>query len=61
MGANRKTHVAAVERAIAFCAVMEKRQAYDGAGSIASKTNGAAARIVSEYQKAVYTHCASHN
>ena len=35
-------------------------QAYDGAGSMAGKTNGAAALISREYPLALYLHCASH-
>ena len=35
-------------------------QAYDGAGAMAGKTKGAAARIAERYPKAVYTHCAAH-
>ena len=35
-------------------------QAYDGAGAMAGKSKGVASRITSKYQKALYTHCASH-
>ena len=35
-------------------------QTYDGAGAMAGKTKGAAARIAECYPKAVYTHCAVH-
>ena len=35
-------------------------QAYDGAGAMAGKSKGVAARIYSQYPKALYTHCASH-
>ena len=35
-------------------------QAYDGAGSMAGKINGAAALISTEYPLALYLHCASH-
>ena len=35
-------------------------QAYVGAGAMAGKTKGAAARIAERYPKAVYTHCAAH-
>ena len=35
-------------------------QAYDGAGAMAGRSKGAAARITSQYPKAVYTHCAAH-
>ncbi|XP_013403337.1 52 kDa repressor of the inhibitor of the protein kinase [Lingula anatina] len=35
-------------------------QCYDGAGNMAGKVNGAAARIKAEYPKAVYVHCLSH-
>ena len=35
-------------------------QCYDGAGSIAGKVKGAAARIRNEYLKALYVHCAAH-
>ena len=35
-------------------------QAYDGAGAMAGKSKGVAARIVIKYPKALYTHCASH-
>ena len=35
-------------------------QAYDGAGAMAGKTRGVAARIMASYPKAVYTHCSSH-
>lgn len=34
-------------------------QAYDGAGSMAGKTSGAAA-LITEYPLALYLHCASH-
>ena len=35
-------------------------QVYDGVGNMSGKTNGAAARISSQYPLALYTHCASH-
>ena len=35
-------------------------QAYDGAGAMVGKFKGVAARIYSQYPKALYTHCASH-
>ena len=35
-------------------------QAYDGAGAMAGKSKGVAARICTKYPKALYTHCASH-
>ena len=35
-------------------------QAYDGAGAMAGQVKGTAARILSLYPKAVYTHCAAH-
>ncbi len=35
-------------------------QAYDGASNMSGKTNGAAARISSQYPLALYTHCTSH-
>ena len=35
-------------------------QAYDGAGNMAGKKNGVAARIATQYPLALYTHCASH-
>ena len=35
-------------------------QAYDGAGAMSGISKGVAARIVSKYPKALYTHCASH-
>ena len=35
-------------------------QAFDGAGAMAGKSRGAAARIATQYPKAVYTHCAAH-
>ena len=35
-------------------------QTYDGAGAMAGKNNGAAARIQKILPKAVYTHCAAH-
>ena len=35
-------------------------QGYDGAGHMAGKCAGAAARIRSEYLPAIYIHCASH-
>ena len=34
--------------------------AFDGAGAMAGRSKGAAARITSLYPKAVYTHCAAH-
>ena len=39
---------------------MLRGQAYDGAGIMAGKTNGAAAIISSEFPLALYLHCASH-
>ena len=36
-------------------------QAYDGAGNMSGKTNGAAARITSQFPLALYIHCASHS
>ena len=39
---------------------MLRGQAYDGAGNMAEKTNGAAAIISSEFPLALYLHCASH-
>ena len=36
-------------------------QAYDGAGNMAGKTNGAAAIITRDYPLASYLHCASHS
>ena len=35
-------------------------QGYDGAGNMSGKTNGAAARISSQFPLALYVHCASH-
>lgn len=35
-------------------------QAYDGAGAMAGKRKGAAARILEAFPKAIYTHCAAH-
>ena len=35
-------------------------QTYDGAGAMAGKNKGAAARIQEVFPKAVYTHCAAH-
>lgn len=35
-------------------------QAYDGAGAMAGRVRGVAARIMADYPKAVYTHCSSH-
>lgn len=35
-------------------------QAYDGAGNMSGKRNGAAARITSQFPLALYVHCASH-
>ena len=35
-------------------------QTYDGAGAMAGKNKGAAARIQEIFPKAVYTHCAAH-
>ena len=35
-------------------------QCYDGAGNMAGKCSGAAARISEENKLAIYTHCASH-
>ena len=36
-------------------------QCYDGAGNMAGKTKGAAARIMQQNSLTLYTHCASHN
>ena len=36
-------------------------QAYDGAGNMSSKTNGAAALITSQFPFTLYVHCASHS
>ena len=36
-------------------------QAYDGASNMSGKTNGAAARISSQYSLSLYTHCPSHS
>ena len=36
-------------------------QMYDGAGAMAGKTRGAAARITQQFPRAVYTHCAAHH
>ena len=35
-------------------------QGYDGAGNMAGKLSGVAARILQTYEKAVYVHCGSH-
>ena len=35
-------------------------QAYDGAGNMAGRVNGTAARIISSFPLALYVHCASH-
>ena len=35
-------------------------QTYDGAGAMAGKRKGAAARILEAFPKAIYTHCAAH-
>ena len=35
-------------------------QAYDGAGNMAGRVNGTAARITSSFPLALYVHCASH-
>ena len=35
-------------------------QTYDGAGAMAGKTKGVAARILQQFPRAVYTHCATH-
>ena len=35
-------------------------QAYDGAGAMARRIRGVAARIMADYPKAVYTYCSSH-
>ena len=35
-------------------------QAYDGAGAMAGATKGAAARILQQYPKALFMHCAAH-
>ena len=35
-------------------------QAYDGAGNMSGKTNGAAARISAQFPLAIYVHCSSH-
>ena len=37
-----------------------KLHSYDGAGNISDKTNGAAARMSSQFPLALYVHCASH-
>ena len=37
-----------------------RRQGYDGAGNMAGKYQGTAARIQREYPLALYVHCASH-
>ncbi len=34
--------------------------AFDGAGAMAGRTRGAAARIISVYPRAMYTHCTAH-
>ncbi|CAN7939945.1 unnamed protein product [Ixodes hexagonus] len=36
-------------------------QGYDGASSMAGKTNGVQAHIREKYPAALYTHCASHS
>ena len=36
-------------------------QGYDGAGAMAGKVKGTAARILSHYPKALYTHCAAYH
>ena len=35
-------------------------QCFDGAGNMAGKCKGAAARISKDHPLAIYTHCASH-
>ena len=35
-------------------------QTYDGAGSMAGKRKGVAAKISDQYPKTLHTHCASH-
>ncbi len=35
-------------------------QSFDGAGAMAGRSKGVAARITSLYPRAVYTHCAVH-
>lgn len=35
-------------------------QSYDGAGNMAGRTKGAAARIKERYPLATYIHCSSH-
>ena len=35
-------------------------QGYDGAGAMSGCTKGVAARISTQYPKALYTHCAAH-
>lgn len=35
-------------------------QAYDGAGNMSGKTNGAAARNSAQFPLALYIHCSSH-
>ena len=35
-------------------------QGYDGAGNMAGKLSGVAARIMNDYEKAIYVHCGSH-
>ena len=35
-------------------------QTYDGAGAMAGKRKGAAARITDLHPKALYTHCVAH-
>ena len=37
-----------------------RSQAYNGASNMSGKTNGAAARISSQYTLTLYTHCTSH-
>ena len=36
-------------------------QVYDGAGAMAGRAKGVAARIQNQYPKAIYTHCAAHH
>ena len=35
-------------------------QTYDGAGAMAGKNNGAAARMQQNFPEVIYTHCAAH-
>ena len=34
---------------------------YDGAGAMAGRAKGVAARIQNQYPKAIYTHCTAHH